>query len=87
MITYAQGAVIYGRIMQKKKKKDVRPLIFGVFAFVAVLFLFPVFVLSVLVSIIVLFIVMYIFIKKFRERMDNKAVEFKNKLFKKKVAK
>jgi hypothetical protein len=64
---------------QKQKKKDIKPLIFGVFGAVAVIFLFPAIVLSILSVSIVLFIVLYFIFPKFKLSVNNKVKNFMNK--------
>jgi len=67
----------------QSKKKDIKPLIFGVFGGVAVLFLFPAIVLTIITVCVAIFIALYCIFPMFRLKVNNKV---KN-IFKKKVAK
>jgi uncharacterized membrane protein len=78
--------VTCGRFMQNQKKKSYN-FIWWVFGGMAVIMLFPAIVLTIVVILISLFIVLYFIFPKFHTMINNKVINFKNKLFKKKVVK
>ena len=68
---------------KKNKDKDIRTIVLSVFGATALIMLFFKYIVIICSIILVIFLVLYFTVNKFKLHVNKKVLEFKNKLFKK----